>query len=76
MDLFISKSEWIAWKSNPVTKVFLKAIFDKRESIKEELAEGRGREDLNLYIGQCQGMKDCLDYAINSFEYIEDEIQQ
>lgn len=71
----VLKSEWVDWKANPVTKFYLKQIFERRELYKEDLAEGQAgsTQERDLAIGRCQGIKDCLDYAINSFEYVEDE---
>ena len=68
----VSKQEWIDWKSNSVTKEYLRRILDKREQIKEGLVEGQStREEVDKYIGQCQAYKDSFDYAVFDFEYEE-----
>lgn len=74
MDDIILRQEWGEWKQNKVTKEFLKRLFEKREGIKEELAEGRAaKEQLDQFIGQCQAYKDAIDYGIRDFEVVETE---
>lgn len=66
----VSKEMWIDWKRNPVTMDFLGALNDKREQIKEGIAEGQSG-NVDLDIGRSQGLKDALKYALVEFDYIE-----
>jgi hypothetical protein len=70
----ITKEEWIDWKTNnKVTVEFLRRLMATREGLKEGIAEGRaeGSEELYKCIGQCQGLKDAIDYAIISFDVVD-----
>ena len=69
----ITKEMWVAWREDSVTKEFLTRLANKREQLKEGLAEGQGGEDYLLYVGQCQAYRDALAYALQEFEIIEDE---
>jgi hypothetical protein len=73
LDLEVFKSEWEDWRTNKVTKAFLKTLFDKREYLKEMMAENTyGSEAERLIdIGQCIAIKDNMDYAIYQFNYVE-----
>ena len=73
MTLEVTKSEWVDWKNSRVTKAFLERIFNKREEIKEAIVEGQiTAEERDNHIGQCQGIKDSIDYAVFNFETIND----
>lgn len=67
-----TKSDYQAWKANHVTRFFLQALMEKREHIKEGIAEGQS-DKVDLDIGRAQSLKDALDYAIFNFETIEDD---
>lgn len=70
----ITRQEWGDWKHSKVTKEFLRRIHEKRELLKEGLAEGQTAGiDQDRTIGQCQAIKDILDYAIFSFETLDQE---
>ncbi len=69
----ITKEQWVDWKRNPVTQQYLRDLLETREGLKEGLAEGQSsneREDCRT-VGQCQGIKDSVEYAIQSFKYME-----
>ncbi len=66
----ILKSDWIQWKANPVTKALAEAYFERREWIKEQIAQGIKDE---TYLGQCMALKDAIDYIISDFEVIDEE---
>ena len=70
----VSKEEWEEWKGNTVTKAFIKVLFNKREFLKEALAENNHSTDFEraIDIGQCIGIKDNIDYALHGFDYIEE----
>ena len=69
----ITKEEWMDWKSNKVTYEFLKRLSENREMLKEGLAEGQAGniDEMNRVIGQCQGIKDSIDYAVWKFDVID-----
>ena len=73
MDTDVFKDEWQEWKNQKVTKAFLKVLFNKREYLKEILAEqGHGTDHERLIdIGQCIAIKDNMNYAIFDFECID-----
>ena len=73
MDVEIFKDEWINWKNQKVTKAFLKVLFNKREYLKEILAEhGHSSENERMIdIGQCIAIKDNMNYAIHDFECVD-----
>lgn len=66
----ISKQEWVDWCSLRPTKQLVKALFEKREELKEGLVEERELPDL-VIIGRCQALKDEIDYIMHDFDYIE-----
>jgi hypothetical protein len=69
----ISKSEYIDWRNRKVTREFVARIFEQREGLKEDLADGKASiEDLKILIGRAQGMKDVIDYILHDFEFIDD----
>lgn len=61
----ITKSEWINWKQNEVTKIFLEYLVANRAAKLEEIADGRCSTDREIYtvIGQVQGLFDAIDFA-------------
>ena len=69
----ITKEEWMDWKSNKVTYEFLKRLSENREMLKEGLAEGQAGniDEMIRVIGQCQGIKDSIDYAVWKFDVID-----
>lgn len=73
MNTEVFRSEWEDWRGNKVTKAFLKTLFNKREFLKETMAEnGYSTEAERLVdIGQCIAIKDNIDYALSGFEYVE-----
>lgn len=68
------KSEYLAWRASPITKFFIQLLFDKREAIKEGIAEGQSA-NVDLEIGRTQSLKDAIDCAISGFDgaVIEEE---
>ena len=75
----ITSQEGSNWKQEKVTREFLRRLFQKREDLKEGLAEGQAGESeaqLHEAIGQCQAYKDTVDYAISSFEVILTEEEE
>lgn len=66
----VTKSEWVQWKHNDVTKEMLKAMMDKRETVKEALV--RGGVPLEINQGYCQAILDMYNYAVEDFEVRED----
>ena len=66
----ISKESWAAWKTDEVTQEFFQRLNDKREMLKEGIAEGMIAEfDLiNQTIGRCQQLRDDIVYGLEEFE--------
>ena len=73
----ITRQEHLDWKQQKVTKEYLKRLFEKREQLKEGLAEGQSEGGTQFYnvIGQCQAYKDAIDYGLYDFEVISLEEQ-
>ena len=67
----VTKSQWVVWKESAVTQEFIQRLFDKREMLKEGLAEGQV-EAVDLFVGQCQAYKDAIAYALQDFEVVND----
>jgi hypothetical protein len=64
----ITKEDWVDWKKNPVTLVFLKRVQEKREILKEGLAEGAAEQnELQRTIGRCMSLADILNEALYNF---------
>lgn len=73
------ESEWLQWLELPQTKLLRRALVARRNSLKEQLAEGEFVESqsLMLYaatVAQCKLLKDIaeLDYKLFVLE-IEDD---
>lgn len=73
METDVFKDEWLDWRSNKVTKAYLKVLFTKREFLKEGLAENNHSSEVErlVDVGQCIAIKDNLDYAIEGFQYVD-----
>lgn len=73
------KEDYVQWRTDPVTKFFVQAMFNQRENYKEFLAEGHHESERELHekVGACQAIKDAIDYALNNFngDVIETERQ-
>lgn len=71
-----TKEDYMTWRSNNVTRFFLQEIFNKRELLKEGIADGQtlGHDELISAIGRTQSLKDVVSYALFDFEVID--IQQ
>ena len=68
----ILQEEWANWKQEKVTREFLKRLFEKREMLKEGLAEGQATGiEQERTIGQCQAYKDIINYGAFEFEVAE-----
>lgn len=64
-----SKETWVNWVQHPATQYFLHAINSKREMLKEGIAENQTGVLVKEYIGQCMGIRDCLEYALKDYEF-------
>lgn len=68
----VTKEQWVDWKNHPVTQQYLRDIHGNREDRKDEIADGKVEgNELYLEIGRTQGIKDCFDYALHQFNYIQ-----
>lgn len=74
----VGKEEWEFWKQSKVTKEFVKALYFKREILKEGIVESSysTREEELKVVGRCQALKDTIDYILHDFEVIEEEIKE
>lgn len=68
----VLKQDWQHWKLDPVTKKFLHDVNALRENYKEGLAEGAYGDQIQLYQGMCQALRDVIEYASHTFEVVED----
>lgn len=70
----ISREDWAEWKKHKVTFEYLTRLQENRELLKEGIAEGHAgdNDQLNRVIGQCQGIKDCIDYAVRQFDVVDE----
>ena len=70
-----TKEEYQQWRGNPITKVLVQLLFDKREVLKEGIAQGEaGSLDyLHEVIGRTQALKDAIDCILHDFPVIEEE---
>ena len=75
-EIAVSKEMWGDWKRHPVTQEFFRRLHIKREGIKEDIADGKGREAIDQYIGQCQAYIDAIQYGLHTFECIDQEEDQ
>ena len=57
----------------PVTKELVKGLFEKRESIKEGLAEQQFGDNYIEYVGYAKSIKDTIDFIISDFVVEEDD---
>lgn len=74
----ISKEEWEFWKNLKTTKEFVRALYLKRELLKEGLVESsytKHEEELKV-VGRCQALRDTIDYILHDFEVREEEIKE
>ena len=69
----VTKEMWLAWKENPVTIHFLTSLNTTREELKEAIAEGGGKEELDQHIGRCMALKDTIQYALHEFDVVDKE---
>lgn len=61
-----TKEEYVDWRSSKVTKTLLKILTENRQGKLEDLADGKAREsDLYITLGQCQGLKDAVEFMLN-----------
>ena len=56
----ITKRDWHDWKQQEVTKELILAIKEKREYIKEGLAEERYDDSYQKWAGHTQALKDII----------------
>ena len=73
-----TKQDYLQWREMYVTKCLVQALFNKREMLKEGLAEGHSGDltnEIQKVIGRCQAHKDDIDYIIHEFEVLEVEVE-
>lgn len=68
----VTKEMWVDWKNHPVTQQYLRAIAHWRMGKLEAVAEGQvSGEQLLMEIGRTQGLKDAIEHALTSFNFVE-----
>lgn len=73
----VTKEEWVDWRRDHVTLELLRGLYQKREAIKEGIAEGEPTDDKEMYIamGRAQALKDTIKYITEHFDYVEIEVK-
>lgn len=68
-----TKEDYLNWRGTQITKFLLQEIWNKREEIKEGIADGQtsGHDELITAIGRTQSIKDIINYILFDFEYID-----
>ncbi|MDE1868311.1 MAG: hypothetical protein KGI08_11475 [Thaumarchaeota archaeon] len=75
MEIEVFQDEWKEWKDNKVTKRYFQVLFNKREYLKEMIAEQRHTSETErcLDIGQCIAIKDNINYGLFEFECVDSQ---
>lgn len=71
----VTKSEWVSWRSHPVTRQFLIQINEWKENKVAEVFTGRTsteREDMTV-IGEVRGIERAMIIAAEELDCIEDD---
>lgn len=68
------KRDWLDWKSLPVTKEMLQAVYEKRELLKEGIVEAKDMENIERHIGRCIALQEVLDFFTYGPDDLEEEI--
>ena len=68
--MIISKSEWIDWKANPVTKAFFEATQNRIEETKDVLSYSAGLDPItdNFNRGFIQAYREMQDFRIEDLD--------
>ena len=74
----VYKSEWGEWKRQKVTRALLADIMNKRDWLKEALAENKfdSDQERNINIGKCIAMREIVEYIIADFATIMDNAKE
>lgn len=75
MSIVITKQSWSDWKQHPVTKELVKALYEKRESLKEAIVEEKYGADVLKWMGYTQSLKDEINFIMEDWklDLIDDE---
>lgn len=60
IEINVSKEMWAEWKESPVTKMFYRSIYERREEIKEALAQGKFEDREDTAVASCMSLQDIL----------------
>lgn len=60
IEINVSKEMYVEWRENPVTKSFFRGCHERREGIKELIAQGRYPSDVQNAIARCQELESIL----------------
>ena len=72
--MVITKDDFISWKSNPVTKAFYSACFDRVSDAKDVLGDTAGQDpdQDNFYRGFIHAYREMFDFRVEDVG-VEDE---
>ena len=71
----VTKSMWVDWKSNPVTREFMIQINEWKEQKVAELFSGRTsteRQDREV-VGEVRGVERAMLVAMEEFQYLQED---
>lgn len=70
----ITKRDWLDWKSQEVTKFLLHALNQKRELLKEGLANGEASEEsFKREVGRCIALQEAIEFIVHGPEFDEED---
>lgn len=67
----MTKKDWIDWKVLEVSKQMLQGIYEKRELLKEGLANGQAynKETFDQTVGRCIALQEVIDLWVHGPEF-------
>lgn len=68
MEITVNKEMWEEWRKSPVTNLVFKAIRERREFIKEQLARDYYGPQVDRAIGMCSALNEILDIDFEDYE--------
>jgi hypothetical protein len=70
----ITKRDWLDWKSQETTRLLLQGLHEKREMLKEGLANGQsGEGNFEREIGRCIALQEAIEFILIGPEFEEEE---
>lgn len=68
LSIVITRQSWVDWKNHPVTKELVKALYEKRESLKEAIVEEKYGTDVLKWMGYTQSLKDEINFIMEDWK--------